>query len=61
MTQEHDFTGTELRAIDEAIYFIKDNINSARKYYRHERFVDAKSELDELIENIKAWKESYEP
>ena len=61
MTQEHAFTGTELRAIDEAIDFIQDNINRARKYYRHERFVDAKSELDELIENIKAWKESYEP
>ncbi len=61
MTQEHDFTGTELRTIDEAIDFIQDEINRARKYYRHERFVDAKKELDDLIANIKAWKENYEP
>ena len=61
MTKEHDFTYAELSSINEAIGFIDSNISRAKKYLRHERFVDAKSELDELVENIKAWKEDYEP
>ncbi len=59
--KEHDFSSGELRDIDEAIDMIEDDIARARKYFRHERYEDAKKELDELIQNVKAWKENYEP